>query len=337
VSKVGYMFKRLTSMNYKAMFKTASEVSKITKKNFFFVLADIIKCGSKYMAGYVDYKVFKMYNLNDEQRRTYITRGVNNRYVTYLNDKDIMEKTGNKLYFNKHHGRFLKRDWICLTECTIDEFKDFTKRHSTFIIKPIDESCGHGVEKISVDKNTNIEELYNKFIANKQILAEECIVQHPKMSSLNPTSVNTIRVVTLKKKSGNVVVLFVGLRMGNIGKSVDNFNNDGLFTVVSDDGVVRKKAIDKKGNVYETHPATGTKIVGFEIPNFDKALSVAKECAAEIEGLRYIGFDIVVTENDALVLEANPFPGHDLYQSEEHLNEDKKGLREKFDKEIYGE
>ena len=54
-------------MDYGAMFKTAKEVSKITGKNSLVVLMDIIKCGSKYMAGYVDYKVFKMYNLNEEQ------------------------------------------------------------------------------------------------------------------------------------------------------------------------------------------------------------------------------------------------------------------------------
>ena len=41
--------------------------------------------------------------------------------------------------------------------------------------------------------------------------------------------------------------------------------------------------VDKKGNVYTSHPATGTEIVGFEIPNFDKAMDTAKECAKEIE------------------------------------------------------
>lgn len=337
MGKLGYMVKRITSMNYGAMFKTAKEVSKITGKNSFVVLMDIIKCGSKYMAGYVDYKVFKMYNLNEEQRKTYITRGVNSRYVAYLNDKEIMQKTGNKLYFNKHHGKFLKRDWICLEDVDKDEFEKFAKKHKTFIVKPIDESCGHGVEKITIDDNTDYEKMYNDLKNNKQILVEECIVQHKDMSSLNETSVNTIRVVTLKKKNGDVVVLFVGLRMGNKGKSVDNFNNDGLFTVVSEDGIIRKPAVDKKGNVYETHPATGTKIIGFKIPNFEAALNVAKECAKEIEGLRYIGFDVVVTQDDALILEANPFPGHDLYQSEVHLEKDLKGLKEKFDKEIYSD
>lgn len=336
MGKLRYMLKRITTMNYGAMLKTAKEVSRETKRNRFIILIDIIKCGSKYMAGYVDYKVFKMYNLNDEQRKTYITRGINNRYVEYLNDKEIMKNTGNKLYFNKHHGRFLKREWICLEDVLVEDFIKFTNKHKTFIVKPIDESCGHGVEKITVDENTNLEELYNDLKEHNQILVEECIVQNEKMSSLNPTSVNTIRVVTLKKQDGSVVVLFVGLRMGNKGKSVDNFNNDGLFTVVSDDGIVRKLAVDKKGNVYDTHPATGTKIIGFEIPNFDKAINVAKECAKEIDGLRYIGFDVVVTKDDALILEANPFPGHDLYQSEVHLEKDLKGLREKFDKEIYG-
>lgn len=335
MKKLKYMLKRIITMNYKAMFKTAKEVSKITKRNFFIIFMDIVKCGSKYMAGYVDYKVFKMYNLNDEQRKTYITRGINNRYVEYLNDKETMKKNGNKLYFNKNHSKYLKRDWICLEDVTLEEFKNFALRHKTFIVKPIDESCGHGVEKITINNDTDYSEMYSNLKHNNQILIEECIVQHKDMSQLNLTSVNTIRVVTLKKEDGSVVVLFVGLRMGNKGKSVDNFNNDGLFTVVSDDGVVRKPAVDKKGNVYYNHPATGTKIVGFKIPNFDKVLSVAKECAKEIEGLRYIGFDVVVTSNDALILEANPFPGHDLYQSEVHLESDKKGLREKFDKEIY--
>lgn len=329
------MLKRITTMNYSAMLNTAKEVSKITKKNSFSVLLDIIKCGSKYMAGYVDYKVFKMYNLDDEQRKTYITRGINNRYVEYLNDKEIMQKNGNKLYFNKNHSKFLKRDWICLNDVSLEEFKDFAIKNKTFIVKPIDESCGHGVEKITINSDTDYSKMYSNLKQNNQILVEECIVQHENMSRLNPTSVNTIRVVTLKKEDGSVVVLFIGLRMGNKGKSVDNFNNDGLFTVVSDDGIVKKPAVDKKGNVYYNHPATGTKIIDFKIPNFDKVLSVAKECAKEIEGLRYIGFDVVVTSNDALILEANPFPGHDLYQSEVHLEADKKGLREKFDKEIY--
>lgn len=336
MSKVSYIFRRLFTMNYAAMFKTASQISKETGKNRFVILADIIQCGSKYMAGYVDYRVFKMYNLSDEQRKTYITRGVNNKYVTYLNDKETMKKNGNKLYFNKHHSKYLKRDWISLDECSLDDFIKFTKKHNEFVVKPIDESCGKGVEKLKIDKNTNLEDLYNKLKASHQTLAEECINQNSEMSSLNPTSVNTVRIVTLKKDDGSIVILFIGLRIGNSNKSVDNFNNGGLFTVVSDDGIVRKPAVDKIGNVYTKHPATQKEIIGFKIPNFDKAISIAKECAKEMDGLRYIGFDVAITQEDALIVEANPFPGHDLFQSEVHLESDLKGLKPKFDKEIYG-
>ncbi len=336
MSKVTYIFKRLLTMNYGAMFKTAKEISKETGKNTFVILNDIIKCGSKYMAGYVDYKVFKMYNLNDEQRKTYITRGVNNKYVTYLNDKETMEKNGNKLYFNRHHSKYLKRAWLCLDECSVDDFLSFTQKHNEFIVKPIDGSCGKGVEKISVDTNTKIDELYSRLKENHQILVEECITQNNEMSSLNPSSVNTVRIVTLKKDDGSITILFIGLRMGTGNKSVDNFNNGGLFTVVSDEGIIKKPAVDKKGNVYTKHPTTNKEIIGFKIPNFDKALKLAKDCAKEIEGLRYIGFDVAITDDDALLVEANPFPGHDLFQSEVHLESDLKGLKPKFDKEIYG-
>ena len=109
-----------------------------------------------------------------------------------------------------------------------------------------------------------------------------------------------------------------------------------MFTVVNENGVITKPAISKDGTIYDVHPLTHEKIVGFKLPNFEIALDTAKKCAAKIENVRYIGFDVVITEDSALILEANPFPGHDLYQSVAHLDKDMKGLKPKFDAEIFG-
>lgn len=334
MKKIKYLFKRIKGMNFSNMFDTAKEVSKETGKNRFLVLFDIIHCGYKYMAGFVDYKVFKMYNLNEEQRATYITRGVNNNYVKLLNDPEAMKKVDNKLEFNKNYNEFVKRDWICLTEVSFEEFETFFKKHKSIIVKPVDEMCGKGVDKINLDENTNIKQIYEDLLKNNQILIEECVKQNSKIASLNPSSVNTLRVVTLKKEN-EVKVLFTALRIGN-GKSVDNFNNGGMFTVVNENGVITKPAISKDGTIYDVHPLTHEKIVGFKLPNFEIALDTAKKCAAKIENVRYIGFDVVITEDSALILEANPFPGHDLYQSVAHLDKDMKGLKPKFDAEIFG-
>ena len=201
MKKIKYLFKRIKGMNFSNMFDTAKEVSKETGKNRFLVLFDIIHCGYKYMAGFVDYKVFKMYNLNEEQRATYITRGVNNNYVKLLNDPEAMKKVDNKLEFNKNYNEFVKRDWICLTEVSFEEFETFLKKHKSIIVKPVDEMCGKGVDKITLDENTNIKQIYDDLLKNNQILIEECVKQNSKIASLNPSSVNTLRVVTLKKEN----------------------------------------------------------------------------------------------------------------------------------------
>lgn len=334
MGKIKYVMRRLKSMSFHNMIQTAKEVSKETGKNRFSVLFDIMYCGYKYLAGFVDYKVFKMYELNHEQRKTYITRGVNNAYVKLLNDPEAMQHVDHKIEFNKNYATFIKRDWISLEESTLEEFKTFFQSHGAIIVKPVDEMCGKGVNKIVYDDKINLQQMYDELIANKQILIEECVTQHEKIASLNPSSVNTLRVVTLKNEEG-VQVLFTALRIGN-GKSVDNFNNGGMFTVVDADGVIRKPAISKDGTMYEVHPLTKQNIVGFEVPLFDTAIETAKACAACIDHVRYIGFDVVITPEDALILEANPFPGHDLYQSVAHLEADRLGLKPRFDQAIAG-
>ncbi|MDD3303370.1 MAG: sugar-transfer associated ATP-grasp domain-containing protein [Clostridia bacterium] len=334
MGNINYLFKRIKSMNFSNMVDTAKQVHQETGKNTARILFDIVYCGYKYMAGFVDYKVFKMYLLNKEQRATYITRGVNNNYVKLLNDPEAMKKVDNKLEFNKIYSEFIKRDWISLTEVSYEEFEMFFKKHKDIIVKPVDEMCGKGVAKITLKEDTDIKVVYDELIKNNQILIEECVKQNNEIAKLNPSSVNTLRVVTLKKEN-EVKVLFTALRIGN-GKSVDNFNNGGMFTVVNEDGTITKPAISKDGTVYTEHPLTHEKIVGFKLPNFDIALDTAKKCASQIEKVRYIGFDVVITEDDALILEANPFPGHDLYQSVAHLDEDLQGLKPRFDKEIFG-
>ena len=75
-------------MDYGAMVRTAKTVHERTGKNTLAVLADIISCGLRYQAGYMDYLVFEFYTLTAAQRATYITRGVNNRYVSLLNPRE---------------------------------------------------------------------------------------------------------------------------------------------------------------------------------------------------------------------------------------------------------
>ena len=307
--KIKYLLKRIFNMNYKGFFNTISDVHKKTNKSRILIFFDIVYCGIKYQAGYIDYNLFEMYTMNKYQRRTVITRGINNEIIKKYNDPKYMKIFNDKIEFNKIFDKYLKRDWLEIKEDNYNEFEEFCKKHSKFIAKPTKESCGKGVEVIEVKKQ-NIKKLHDKLYTSNQILIEELVEQNKKIKELHPDSINTLRVVTLK---GKVVTAL--LRIGNNHNHVDNFNHEGLCVPIEvESGEIIYKAIDKKGTLYDSHPLTNKKIVGFKVPKWDEVKSFCEEAALEIPEVGYIGWDVCVTSNnDICFIEANEFPGHDLY------------------------
>ena len=82
-------------MNYGGFFKMVDKVHKKTGKNRIFLFFDMVHCGLKYQAGYVDYDLFEMYHMNARERATVITRGINNSlinfpYVTYIKSQQLI-------------------------------------------------------------------------------------------------------------------------------------------------------------------------------------------------------------------------------------------------------
>ncbi|MBP3621406.1 MAG: hypothetical protein J6J16_06575 [Lachnospiraceae bacterium] len=335
MGRVKYYFSRLMRMNYGAMFKAVGEVHKRSGKNRVIIFFDMIGCSIKYQAGYMDYKVFFFENLTKKQRASFVTRGVNNAYIKKLNDPTYNHFFRNKKEFNEKFREYLNRDFIDLDVASYEEFLDFIEANPTFMAKPKDGQCGKDIEKITIDNNTVKTELYNKLKENKQLLLETYVVQHPEISRLFPKSVNTIRMVTMRV-NGKTTIAYRVIRIGNGDNVVDNFNHGGMFSVVDENGKITKPAIDKAGNVYETHPVTGTEIMGFQIPRFEEAKALVMKMSEVIPEIGYTGWDICITEKGPVVIEGNEFPGYDVYQSKIHLDEDNMGLKPMFDKIIKG-
>jgi hypothetical protein len=55
----GYMIERILSMNVLGFFKVAHKIHKKTKKNYLFIIIDMVWCGLRHMAGYNDYLLLK--------------------------------------------------------------------------------------------------------------------------------------------------------------------------------------------------------------------------------------------------------------------------------------
>lgn len=328
MNNIKYILKRLTKMNYKAMVNKVNEVHKKTGKSRISIFLDMAKCARKYGAGYMDYDLFEMYNLTDAQRDTYITRGRNNNLIERYNNKAYFHIFENKNEFNKKFEKYIKRDWIDTTTSPKEDVVNFIKKHDVFMAKPIDGGCGKGIEKIETKDYESPEELYNYLIENHNFELEEVIKQHEEVSKIYPKAINTVRMVTiLKDNKPHVICAY--FRIGN-GSFVDNFNSGGMVAPIDvKTGVVLDKAIDKNKNLYEVHPETGNTIKGFKFPFWNEAIKMCKEASKVVPEMAYIGWDVAFTGNGPIFVEANEFPGHDIYQLPEHTP-NKIGMMPKF-------
>ena len=106
-----------------------SQKTSIKKKR---IMYDIMKCSIKYSASPNNYKKFKFYELDND-----------NKYRNIFEDKIIFAQKFQKLF---------KRDWIDLSKVTYDEFRKFITNKTKIIYKPVDSAQAQGIEVIKVDK-----------------------------------------------------------------------------------------------------------------------------------------------------------------------------------------
>ena len=323
------MLDRLTKMDYKRMWSvtaTVSERSGISRPR---LMVDMLVCAAKYNAGYMDYMIARMWEQNDAQRRTVLTRGINNLIVRRMNEKADWHAFDDKAAFNRAFSKWITRDWMEADGSTsIDALQTFLKGKQTVFVKPLEGSSGQGIEKYTAPDWTDMDAFASKVRAVGKCVIEEGIVQHPRMAELNPGSVNTVRISTLigDKKEG---IVYAFLRIGN-GKIMDNVDCGGMAARVDlISGKLLTVAADKAGNTFTKHPITGTEIIGFQLPYFEEAKAMCLEAMRMVPSMRYVAWDVALTEQGPTLIEGNSFPSHAVPQFAAHYP-DKIGILPEF-------
>ena len=319
MSRLQYFWHRLVRMDWKAMWKTTGLLKKRSGKGRLWLMADMLKCAVKYNAGYIDYKIAQMYKLNDEQRKTVITRGISNEIVRRMNPKEYWHLFDDKAQFNELFKEWIPRKWLLIGEKTDPEALFALCRNNTQLIgKPLEGSSGQGIKKYLAEDWKDGPEAFLKTLKDDGIgILEEIVIQHPKMASLCPTSVNTCRIATLfgDKQQG---IVYAFLRIGN-GKVMDNVDCGGMAARIDlDSGKLLTVGADKQGNTFIKHPMTNTSIIGFEIPFWEEAKAMCMKAAEKVPQMRFIAWDVAITENGPTFIEGNSFPSHAIPQFAAH-------------------
>ncbi|MCF0135781.1 MAG: hypothetical protein HUJ69_05100 [Lachnospiraceae bacterium] len=291
-------------------------VRDINGKSKAFILADMLWCALIYGAGFNDYIIFEFYNIGARDRRTYMTRLKNRRFLDAMNDKTRVGIFDDKNQFYHHFGPFLKREFLDLALVDDDQLIAFVRNKEYIVAKPNDGECGEGIEKIRTDRFDSPETLatYLRDPAKNFGVVEELLVQHPEMSRLYPESVNCLRLCTLVTE-GKGKCLYAVLKTGNNGKFVDNLENGGYACHVDmETGVVIGPGHTNRQDKVEAHPATGVAFRGFRIPYFKEAVALAEAAALVVPDMRYVGWDICILEDGPAIIEGNNYTAYDFPQ-----------------------
>lgn len=153
-----------------------------------------------------------------------------------------------------------------------------------------------GVDKISGE---SIEGIIGTYSGDFNI--QECVKNHPVLDKINPSSVNTFRVVTYIWE-GRIYHMPVALRIGQGGARVDNAHAGGMFVGVSDTGELGKSAFTEFKDEFVKHPDTGTVFEGYIIPQVPVIIDVAYQMHARTPQLKVMSWDLTIDEQGNVVL-----------------------------------
>ncbi len=261
-------------------------------------------------SGYVDYVKGNYAALSRKKRGDYLNQKDYAALVRSLNTRGYTMIFHDKIVFNRIFRKQVGRDFIDLREVGFEGFCEFVKGKETVFAKRHADFGGHGIEKVTV--TDDLRTLYDKAMAGGQYLIEDTLIQHPALNAVNPMAVNNVRLVTLLK-DGEATVLFKTLRI-NAGQEAV-ISCDDIWMTLDDDGRILGNVVNDAMEVLTKHPTTGFEFANLQVPHMDKAMALVKSAARLIPEMRYVGWDVAITEDGAAIIEGNNFPSIGLHQN----------------------
>ncbi len=272
------------------------------------IVSDMMTEAKEHNVKFEEYTMYHFDKRSYAERRAFIP---SNERVIYC---ERFNKSKNKSVFDdkaktyKYFGKYFKRDLIEIiswNKVSVDKFERFIEKHPKFIVKPHDGASGVGIRIIDSQMYGGLagtlKELKSAYPGN--LILEELIIQQSEVAVLHPSSVNTLRICTVR--FDDHVELLPGVyRIGRGGACVDNGGSGGIFSGLDDDGIIVANS-DELGRSYEVHPDTAVRLIGFQVPRYEEAKQLAAELAQIVPDNRYCGWDLALTEDGWIMQEGN--------------------------------
>ena len=276
----------------------------------------LLFCSWRHGATFENYYELRFYEKNTQERKAYITASLRHELTRQVNNNAsslvLKDKGEFALLFKDLLGR------------KIFTYKDLMSSESMSSEPPklvIKHRFGQAGKEVFFPESfatwLDLFEYVNSTYKDPSMyIFEEYIVQHHSLNKINPSCVNTLRVVSYYNEANDQVEVWgVYLRIG-IDKNTDNLSTGGIVALVDSKGMVCRPAVKKDplAPEFSRHPITNENIMGFEIPYYSDGIKMVSEAAKRIKKVKSIGWDVAITENGPCLIEGNDNWGMTLFQ-----------------------
>ena len=287
------------------------------------------------LRGFTKEKI-KLYSLNNSNYKLYLSdfqrraaASINGIYSPALDNKLFFESLfEDKFSIPKNYFLILRGKLYSLKvnnkTASIEDVLALLKVKKRLVIKPVTGGKGDGVRIISycdfddtiILNNTVVSsDGFSDLIRNlDNYIICEFIKQSKYAENLFAGTTNTIRMFFFRNPENNKICLFGATqRMGgeNTG-GLDNFSSGGAIAEIDlETGILGYVVrVDNNWNMSfsDVHPDSQNRVKGIKIPNWNEIIEDIKTKLNEIPYIKYIGLDVVITDNWYYVIEGNNFP-----------------------------
>lgn len=208
-----------------------------------------------------------------------------------------------------------------------DRLHAYIREGRTLVFKPVRGGGGKGLRlwTPSNDSKDALSSLQLAISSLDDYLVTEHIEQARYARDIFPEAANTIRLLTMWDfENGRPFLGAATHRFATLASQpVDNFSFGGLTAAIDVQdgrlgaGVSRSPGSDLRSTELrwsDTHPDTGAQIAGVQIPAWDGLVDGLLSIAAYLPSIRYVGWDVAITDAGFRILEANNAPDPNIIQ-----------------------
>ena len=275
-------------------------------------MKDYLDALKKHRVSYGEYMhKFEYWKLNEAQREEFISCSEMQCIYRKMVQPEVRTVFWYKNLFLKKFSSYAQRRWIEVEKASYEQFASMVSQFDC-IAKPIEGWWGKGIRIIrKTDDNCEIRRLYEECL-KENILLEERVHACKEIEAFHPSSLNTVRVVTISN-SQECNVFGAILRMGTGDRIIDNTHSGGIFASIDvKTGVIDTDGLDSNGNVYKEHPDSHIPIKGFQIPYWDKVIEMCSNATKVMPNTIFVGWDVVIFDDGRVgLIEGNHAPDFD--------------------------